>query len=259
MSWERRGKIAAGREQRKTKMMTFARPAAIAALAALVAAPASAITISNISGTWENADPASAIAGVGTNRISWGTPLRGQQSAYLFESRTPPSFEAVVGTPFVIGDFTHFNFPILGADLRTVDLDLEVDVAPGYRFTSLLSFVHDETVNGAPACTYGGVPGEGINLRGCADSVTATLDLPESEKVTIDGKDYYLDFAAFRADGGRFDSFLTAEQEENVAQILGTFRAADTYEETPSPVPLPAAGWLLLGTLGGLAAWRRRR
>ncbi|MEL7461949.1 MAG: VPLPA-CTERM sorting domain-containing protein [Pseudomonadota bacterium] len=29
--------------------------------------------------------------------------------------------------------------------------------------------------------------------------------------------------------------------------------------DPPSPVPLPAAGWLLLGTLGGLAAMRRGR
>lgn len=43
------------------------------------------------------------------------------------------------------------------------------------------------------------------------------------------------------------------------ARRLGCGTHDDGGDDTPSPVPLPAAGWLLLGGLGALAAMRRRR
>lgn len=39
----------------------------------------------------------------------------------------------------------------------------------------------------------------------------------------------------------------------------GIFADNLTYTSAPAPVPLPAAGALMLGALGGLAAFRRRR
>lgn len=47
-----------------------------------------------------------------------------------------------------------------------------------------------------------------------------------------------------------FMSFLTSEGNARVDDVKGSY--------TP-PVPLPAAGWMLLGGLGGLAAMRRRK
>ena len=61
-------------------------------------------------------------------------------------------------------------------------------------------------------------------------------------------------------------SFESGEDELTLDNFLLRLQSVGTSNElstvlvgTPSPVPLPAAGWLLLGGLGGLAAMKRRR
>lgn len=63
---------------------------------------------------------------------------------------------------------------------------------------------------------------------------------------------------------GTFDTFLAGllnnqGRAQNLSH-LSIFEAGDLRDDPgPSPVPLPAAGWLLLAGLGGLTVARRRR
>jgi hypothetical protein len=64
--------------------------------------------------------------------------------------------------------------------------------------------------------------------------------------------------------GGGFGAFLLDLTVENPlagtwASTKGLSHASIYYNGTPAPIPLPAAGFLMLGALGGLAALRRSR
>ena len=53
---------------------------------------------------------------------------------------------------------------------------------------------------------------------------------------------------------GGTDTFVVGNDVNQYTEVRGTFTGT-----LPSPVPLPAAGWLLLASIGGVAALRRRR
>ena len=64
-------------------------------------------------------------------------------------------------------------------------------------------------------------------------------------------------FAAFLLDGDPLTGLWSSSADLSHASIWYSGEA--TPVEEPSPVPLPAAGWLLLAGIGGLAALRRRK
>jgi hypothetical protein len=65
---------------------------------------------------------------------------------------------------------------------------------------------------------------------------------------------YLLDLAAGLSGEWRTDALLVGNSLQNSAGLSHI-----TLYTSPAPIPLPAAGFLLLGALGGLAAVRRRR
>jgi hypothetical protein len=65
---------------------------------------------------------------------------------------------------------------------------------------------------------------------------------------------YLLDLAAGLSGEWRTDALLVGNNLQNSAGLSHI-----TLYTSPAPIPLPAAGFLLLGALGGLAAVRRRR
>ncbi|MEO9823386.1 MAG: THxN family PEP-CTERM protein [Paracoccaceae bacterium] len=233
-------------------MFKFAAAGFIAALGFASPAMAASLSINSIDGVWQNATP--SVDGEGTNQIRWGAPAYDNgPSGYDFD----PSGDMTVldETSFVLGTFTHLNFPILAPGLTNVDLALSFMIeGVSDAITTVFSFDHWETHNEASVCANGDGQRVGVNNSfGCADLVSATLNDAQSETFDIDGVTYVLDITGFQHEGELMTSFWTEENATNEAHLLGSFRVV------PTEVPLPASGMLLLGGLAGIAMVRRRR
>lgn len=224
-----------------------------AALSLSSPAMAASLSVNSIDGVWENASE--GVTGVGTDEISWGPPhLRGgKPSGYKFTASADVTVEDE--TSFVLGTFTHFNFPITKPVLESVDLSISFLVdGLAEAITTSFSFDHWETPNYSAVCANGDGQNVGVNNAfGCADQVSASLNNATSETFVIDGVNYALDITGFQYKDEQVTNFWTRENETNTALLLGSFRVI------PSEVPLPASGLLLLGGLAGMAMARRRK
>lgn len=258
--------------------MTFATKLAAASTIALIvgAASAQAATLrftfleanfqnatGNTTGTI-NYDPVAPATDTDAE-VSWGTGAVGDglpdagRSGYTL-STTPTDFDiTAVGQQFSLGTFTHYNQPITsGSSITDVELHLTGSfsfAADDMTFTALGSktfifdIAHDETSNSGSAanCPY-------PSTTPCSDQVSITTN-PFSEAFMFGSTKVSLNIDGFYdgvPPGGVFSpTFISQEGGNNQRQIVASF--------TVSPIPLPAAGWLLLGGLGGLAALRRKK
>ena len=229
---------------------------ALASLIAVSASYASAatLTVNSVQGVWQNAVDTNggAINGAGTNAISWGGGA--SQSAYTFVGAAHPAVTVEEEEDFSLGVFTHDNFPIFPPTLASAELLVTIGVDGFGDIETLFSFEHTETIN-TGACSFGGANGQGVNINGCADNVSAVLNLGSSETFNIDGTDFVFNVSGFETDDALFESFLTVENASNSAGLIGSFVVVDDI----SPVPLPAGGLLLLSGFGLLGFARRRK
>ncbi len=240
------------------------KPILLAAAAGLMciatSATAASLTLTDINGAWSSSTP--RVDGIGTSQIRWGRPAETRESGYNFSSSATP-FTVEDQREFVVGTFSHENFPVFGSFLRRANLQVNFSVTGvSEAITSVFSFTHFETTNnpGSGRCPNGEADGVGVNAAGCADRVTATLNEEQSESFVIDGVTYVLDILGFRRDGERFTEFWTQENQSNEAELVAIFRVEDGEPpvEPPSEVPLPAAGWLILAGLATLSVFRKR-
>jgi hypothetical protein len=227
-----------------------------------LSAPLASIDVDSVVGMFENAvDVPGANGGIGgastisydgvtnTAHISWGVPVEedGSQSAYSFQGEAPPTFAAPTdGSFFDLGTFEHDNEVIKSSSLRvqTVDLNMLITTELGI-FNPIVQLTHLETPNTAPCEFESVVP--------CADTVTiATISGVAAGQITYQGFVYTLMIDGFRNEEGELvTQLVTQEGLPNIAQIVGSI--------TVAPIPLPAAGWLLFGALGGLGLMSRRK
>ncbi|MEM9393190.1 MAG: THxN family PEP-CTERM protein [Pseudomonadota bacterium] len=239
----------------------------VAMTAVLAAGSASATTIDilSVSGIWTSATGSGGSISSGTNVITWGTPILTDPSGYSFEAEeypnTPPPTDVALGEVFDIGTFTHMNQRITGTTLLDATLEVEISftidgVTPAVVATSTFDFSHEETPNQRDGdtifqvqCPYDGLNGQGLNAEGCADRVVAETNVESSTPFNVNGQDYVLTFSGFKVGDDIFESFITEERKDNEATLTAKLEA----------VPLPAAGWLLVAGLGGLAAMKRRK
>ena len=250
--------------------MSPAKLLAAAAVTLAIAHPASAVTITSVTGVWESANVSGGTAsGVGTQSILWGNaPRGGGQSGYTFEgAQTPITTE--IDEQFLLGTFTHVNNPIYanGPLLNDADLAVSFTIAGSDEtYRSVFEFDHSETPNNATTCADGQSHSAAINSNGCADGVTAVLNLEASQGFFVEGLEYVLDISGFLFDDTLLDIFWTREQSENTAGLQASYRliSDDTppsfdppFDDTPSEVPLPATGFLLLSAFAGLALKKR--
>ena len=135
------------------------------------------------------------------------------------------------------------------------------DIFAGYGNTELLSdwelFGKSDDGNMSVTAEEGAISGT-FEAFGVTDTLVVTLKVADS-------------FSAFlftMVDGpnitGTFDNFLAGLLNNNgntqTLSHLSIFSAeALDGDPGPSPVPLPAAGWMLLAGIGGLTVARRRR
>ena len=190
--------------------------------------------------------------------------LRCRNSDAVADSRTErfdgpkslPSEEIDAEEIFSLGTFTHFNNPIpSGTSITQAILTLSYSITFGDGvdefdgiYSSQFTFLHDETPNVGPSngssCGNGG-SGEPANSPPCADKVTAFLNPGNSDSFQVGDLIYFLAIDGFTIPGGApLTSFLTTEGLSNGAQLNGVFTTA------PNVIPLPAAGFLLLGAHG---------
>lgn len=235
---------------------------AAVAVAASMAVPASALTITSIDGDWQNATP--SVSGEGTSSIRWGTDAGYGQSGYDFTA-APTNLDVPVDTQFSLGTFTHLNIPIRDTVLSSVELAVTFTInGLASAITTVATFDHYETPNHLRSdwstknvtCADGNANGTGNNVNGCADRVTASSNPASSHTFDIGGGTYFLDILGFFKDGMLLTDFWTVERQINTAELYAVFRTVSA-PPPPSEVPLPASGFLLLAGLAGLFAKRR--
>lgn len=221
----------------------------------LIAAPA---TLTG-TGVWTAVEPNDVvnISGLGTDTITWGTPLSGNQSGYKFTGNTVV-VDPLDGTVFRVGTFTHNNFvlspvptpnSITGATLK-VEFDITGSSVISRSFT--FHFLHAETPNldnPCPLPTPHAPPGSG-----CED-VVSLESVFSQETFEFEGSTVKLEILGFQNGGVLVDQFLTLEGASNTAFIEARF----TSDFPGASVPEPSSAVLLLGGLWGLALSTRRQ
>ncbi|NOD77955.1 VPLPA-CTERM sorting domain-containing protein [Ruegeria sp. HKCCD4315] len=219
--------------------------AAIALVGVLAGSAASALSVTAISPSWQNVNPTTGItesSSGSTISLRWGGGSN--PSGYDFTPTGTPILNLSPDTAFDLGQFTHLNFPIPGEVLSSVDLVVDLQIGGGPLVSSTFSLTHNETLNRPANCPQDATP--------CNDIVTIANSLG-SQNFTYGGQNFVFSVLGFSQDGGNTIStgFSTVEGAQNHATLYGQY--------TVAPVPLPAAGWLLLGGIGGLFAYGRRQ
>jgi hypothetical protein len=207
----------------------------IVAAALLLPGLVSAVDITNISGQWDSTTDGKNITGVGTSQINWGGTKQSisERSGYLF-SPSPNLFDIDPDVPFVLGTFTHMNKVIpQGTPITQATLGVTFLLNNSNIISLDYIFNHNETLNQAGSCPAGSV-------SVCDDIVTAAKNPTTTETFAIGDVLYTLTIKGFQVGGETFTNFLTREQFNNTAQLIG--------ELTRVAVPEPGT-YLLIGSL----------
>lgn len=207
---------------------------------------AAVLNLTSISGVWQNTVTVGggSASGEGTSAITFGN-TSGTPSGYTFNAAATPQNN--VASPFSLGEFIHNNFVIFGGSLLSADLSVSVSGTldgTAFSLNPVFSFSHNETNNTAPC--------DPIGATICPDVVSIVNAQDLTEIVNVGGQNFTLTIEGFQVGGGIVTDFFTEENQSNSATLVASL-------SEPAPVPLPAAGWLLLAAFGAPAAARKMR
>ena len=213
------------------------------------------LDITNILGSWANAQPGGItalnvnnVANQGTDTVRWGDPLGQSQSGYNF---TPASnlTSVALGTPLLLGTFQHVNQPVFGTALGSIDYNFSFSTNGNpANLGVVFHFVHDETTNDTP-CAAGP---EGPSLSICDDFVNITSG-SLNQVITVGSDTYFFNLLGFSKDGG-LTTRTGFQSQENGTTTAGLYGVVTT-----TPVPEPTTLVLLVISLGGVAALRQAK
>ena len=214
---------------------------------------AQAITITT-DGTWSNPlGRAANVAGEGTNTLSWGIPVDGLKSSYDFVGNGGIFLndDALDGSAFKLGTFTHNNFPITAGTLlgATLNLNLSLDngIVLDQDFT--FNFAHNET-NNFPPCNP-------VGTTFCPDIVSIP-DVTAKENIKIGGRIYRLEILGFSdtIDGSKVNEFITEERSSNQTMLFASLNAVNN---TSVPEPSSFIGLFTLAGVGIASVVQKQR
>lgn len=221
-------------------------------LSLALAYAAEAATVST-TGIWLNPNPAAIDGGVGTSQLSWGVPpnATSPQSSYIFAGVSDGAVSKD-GNPFLIGTFSHLNFPVDDPLLTETDLELMVNFGAGYggAYDFLFHFDHYETPWSLQDCPVVGGPGTSY-VGGCPDVVTI-VNPPQAHRVQLGNEIFEFMVSGFQQNGQIVNQLVTYERQANTAQVFGQLNKV-------GDVPEPTTMVLIGSALVGLGAARRRR
>ena len=217
----------------------FLLPILLMSLAGAVPVSASPLDITNIIGQWQNAvgGPLTLSdnqAGQGVDRIRWGahTGWSMEGSGYDF---TPGAniLGVTVGTPFVLGTFTHHNQTIpLGTEITAVQyaLQFQTNGLPGVLGTTL-NFFHNETPNTPPP----NCPPGTIGML-CADVVTMSAAFVGGP-VTVGNEIYTFTLLGFSPDGAELQLVvsLAGAGKQHDEAVRASCRRSWSPRRSPRP------------------------
>jgi len=156
-------------------------------------------------GTWPSmtANPPN-LEGLSTSNVRWGVPAESGKSGYVFAGKTTDV--VTDGTEFVIGTFTHQNFPIQSNGVNQFEVDLSVTVTfeDGISRDFSFRFRHNET------------PNDGPNPEDIVDLPTTV----SPETVTVDGVEYAVVITGFKQGNDIVTQFISAENGANSGDIV---------------------------------------
>ena len=176
------------------------------------------------SGIWRDvSENLPRITGLNSQQISWGrmTKRSRLQSAYSFNGRKTPL--RLDGEEFVLGTFTHNNFPIKMGRVNSFSVKLEVSVAfdeGNFNRTFTFNMHHTETLNRG-------------SREQSADRVLLSSVISR-ESVLIDGKTYAVEIVGFKQNGAVVKEFISYEDSANSAVIVA--KLVDISDTVEPPV-----------------------
>ena len=205
----------------------------------------------------------------GSSHSSWRTTtaltngLPDKQSGYVFDGIAPDDNFSSTKSSFVFGEFTHFNGEVWSnsATLASVDFWIDIkgrvvngDESETFSLSTKFRLFHNETINPAVPCAAGGT-------QPCGDSVSIGGKIAETDSFIVGNVEYSFVLEGFveSIDGPFVTSFFTDEFEKSSAVLRARIDSTELPPPPPPVIPLPAAGWLLIAGIGGLAAIARKK
>ncbi|GEM_PF-5424650 len=207
---------------------------------------AATLSFQNAAGTWTKDYSYAAtdtyapdfIQGIGTADLYWGKPYyspTGPQESLIFQGNTQTTTVTPGYTAFEIGRLTHANNAIWGvSNITSANLSLQLSLAG----SPTVNFSYNFDISQDPN-TY---------------TDTLTFSPVGSTQFNLGGQSYSFNLLGFYDLGHIYTGITVLDDETKQNSLYATVTAIPT-----TPVPAPAALWLLGSGLIGLAGFAKRK